>query len=111
MDKITLTQKEIEDACLRYQPFEGDDTDTTELKNTMVTTRKHHNCQGCLATIKPKTRCRALTERNDEERTFITFYFCPLCCRAMAKVELHCDESELDYRESLAWKRRQKRDN
>lgn len=76
-----MTRDEL---CLCYPPFAGDETDTTEFADRFLVTRFSHGCGICFETIPPKTRVRALTERNNEDRRVMTFYFCPTCCDAMA---------------------------
>ena len=79
-------QAEIERLALCYDPFSGDETDVKQLHNRFVNTRTEHDCNICLEKIPPRSRVRALTERNNEERSVMTFYFCPACCVAMAAV-------------------------
>lgn len=69
---------------LSYDPFLGDETDATPLKDALVFARKEHECHTCGETIQPKERIRSRTERNNEDKTLETFRFCWLCCVAMA---------------------------
>lgn len=68
---------------LAYDPFQGDETDVCDLSDKMVVTRKPHRCQNCWRDLPSGERCRAKTERNDEDHVIMTFYFCPECCTAM----------------------------
>lgn len=70
---------------LNFRPFQGDETDTTELRDRMVMVRYSHRCQICWGRIEGGDYVRALTERNNETKQVMTFYFCELCCTAMAK--------------------------
>lgn len=72
--------------CLQYDPFQGDETDVTKLSDRFLVTRKPHQCNVCLGQIPAGQRVRALTEINHEEKKVSTFYFCVLCCEAMALV-------------------------
>jgi hypothetical protein len=80
MSTSAVTDRQI----LAYDPFFGDETHVRELSDKMLVTRKPHTCQICWDPIPPKTRVRALTEINLENRVVGTFYFCPSCCTAMA---------------------------
>lgn len=82
-----MTQEQIEDLCLSSNPFDGDDTDVTLLADKFVNVRKRHTCIICQGRIKIGERVRSRTERNNEEQKVMTFYFCPICCRADAKAE------------------------
>lgn len=75
--------------ALAFYPFEGDDLDVSQLSDKFVVTRKPHKCQWCFAPIPAGTRVRALSERNNEERKVMTFYFGPKCCSAMASAVAH----------------------
>lgn len=70
---------------LNYRPFQGDETDVTQLADRFVVTRYAHACTLCWEEIPPRARVRALTEINNEEHRVKTFYFCAPCCAAMAK--------------------------
>lgn len=76
-----MTRDEL---CLQYPPFAGDETDVTEFSDRMLVTRYTHTCGICFEPIPARTRVRALTERNNEDRVVMTFYFCVACCDAMA---------------------------
>jgi DNA-directed RNA polymerase subunit N (RpoN/RPB10) len=81
---MEMTETLDEAAVLSYEPFYGDETDATPLKDKMVTARKSAECHTCGETIQPGWRIRSLTERNNEEKTLVTFRFCFECCKAMA---------------------------
>jgi hypothetical protein len=71
--------------CLAYDPFSGDrDSDITEFSDKFVVTRKPHVCNVCQEEIPSRSRCRAKTERDNDDQVVMTFYFCPPCCDAMA---------------------------
>ncbi|MFH5924590.1 hypothetical protein [Roseomonas xinghualingensis] len=77
-----------EDACLTYQPFGGDETDTTVLSDKIVKAAKDHpHCQMCSGPIFKGERHRAMRERNNEERKIETWRWCSKCCRAQAMAE------------------------
>lgn len=71
--------------CLSYNPFQGDETDVTELSDKFVTTRYSHKCQICFEQIAAKSHVRARREVNNEDKKVMTFYFCEECCGAMAR--------------------------
>ncbi|HQT89106.1 MAG TPA: hypothetical protein PK677_11215 [Acidiphilium sp.] len=71
--------------ALRFLPFDGDETDVSPLSDKIVKAAKEHpRCQICHGVILKGERHRAKTERNNEEKTVMTFRFCNKCCRAMA---------------------------
>lgn len=73
--------------CLAYDPFAGDrDSDARMLRDVFVNCRKPHACTICMGGIPARSRVRARTELSREERKTMTFYFCELCCAAMAHV-------------------------
>jgi len=74
-----------EAAALSFDPFAGDETDVRLVSDKFVTTRKPHKCQHCGDKIKSGKRVRARAEINREDNKRGTFYFCSLCCEAMAK--------------------------
>ena len=73
-----------ESACLKVGPFGGEDANVTLLHDRFLITRKEHECLTCLDTILPRKRMRARTERDNDDNTLKTFYFCWPCCEAMA---------------------------
>jgi hypothetical protein len=98
-----------EAACLRFDPFSGDDTDALTLRDRFVTTRFEHKCSYCFTEIiPPRTRVRALTEVNREDDKVMSFYFCLLCCLAMA-THLVDDGKALEERAGLASKAARRR--
>lgn len=81
---IRMSKRE-EAACLSFDPFAGDETDVRLVSDKFVTVRKPHKCQHCGDGIAIGQRVRACSEINREDNTRCTFYFCSLCCEAMAK--------------------------
>ena len=77
-------REQREHEALAYDPFRDDETDVTGLADRFVTTRRTHPCSLCQQDFPAGSRARAKTERNNEERKVMTFYFCPPCCEAMA---------------------------
>lgn len=91
--------------CLAYDPFAGDrDSDARGLRDKFVHTRKPHTCVICWENIPPRSRVRALTEFSREERKAMTFYFCELCCAAMAHVN-NDDGKRLEERTRIGMKK------
>lgn len=82
----TLTPAQ-ETLALSHNPFDGDETDVSNLGNKFVIGRKAHECFQCTEVIEPGERHRAMTERNHEERTIKTFRFCSACCETFATYE------------------------
>lgn len=75
-----------DDDCLAYDPFSGDrDSHITEFSDKFVVIRKLHVCNVCQQEIPVRSRCRAKTERDNDNQVVMTFYFCPACCDAMAQ--------------------------
>lgn len=102
-----LTAKH-EGACLRFDPFSGDDTETLLLRDRFVTTRFKHECSYChFDIVPPGARVRALTEVNREDGKVMTFWFCVRCCLAMA-THLSDDGRGLEQRAALAFRRRRR---
>lgn len=83
----TKLTEEQEKLALRYNPFEGDDTDVSGLTDKFVKGRKKHECFHCRDVIEVGERHRAKTERNNEEYKIMTFRFCAECCRTFALYE------------------------
>lgn len=92
-----------ESACLSFDPFAGDETDVRPVSDKFVTTRKPHKCQHCGDRIKSGQRVRALSEINREERKRQTFYFCGLCCEAMANAGR--DDGDAFEERSIMWRK------
>lgn len=78
---------------LSYNPFQGDETDIRLLSDRMVVTRRAHKCNICWEDFPAGSRARARREVNREEHKTMTFYFCPLCCEAMAKAMSDDDDA------------------
>ena len=98
-----MMDAEAEQDCLMHDPFEGDETDVSRLKDKFVVTRKPHYCAICLDHIASGARVRAKTERNNEEGKIMTFYFCEPCCEAMAKLVSDDDMDAMDARYAVAY--------
>lgn len=98
-----MTERLNERACLSYDPFCGDrDVDVKVHRDLFVTTRKPHSCSYCFSVEIPSgTRVRARTETDRGENKTMTFYFCTLCCEAMASVGTD-DGEALEARAELA---------
>lgn len=73
-----------EATVLTLDPFEGDETDVSDLTDLFVVGRKAHVCHTCAGPIAKGERHRAKTERNNEESKIATFRFCRKCCASMA---------------------------
>jgi hypothetical protein len=85
--KDRRTQDEIDEACLNFNPFEGDrDCNIRELSDQMVVGRKDYECQICNEPIAKGERHRAKVEISYDDRRAMTFRFCSLCCKAMAGI-------------------------
>lgn len=84
IDALLYTYDEKQ--ALMYDPFQGDESEVIRSSDKFVTTRTVHTCQHCRMQIKPRSRCRCLSEINREEHKRMSFYFCPACCEAMAKI-------------------------
>ena len=77
-----MTEEEL---ILAFNMFEGDrDSNVRLLSDKMVDTRAPHRCVICQETFPAKSRARARTERDNTDKRVMTFYACPVCCRAMA---------------------------
>lgn len=83
--------------ALSWEPFFGDETDTTTLSDKFVTCGKEHRCSHCWGYCGAGERARALTERNNEDRIVRTFYFCNLCCKAAAGADADAGKA-IDHR-------------
>ena len=94
--------------ALGYEPFEGDETDVTPLADKIVTAAKDHpRCQICEAPILKGERHRARTERNNEDKTIMTFRFCWKCTRAMAHPDMWNEGRLIDSRYAIGYARRE----
>ncbi|PBB41736.1 hypothetical protein CK222_21510 [Mesorhizobium sp. WSM3866] len=90
-------------AILCYELFQGDrDSEVTIFRNKMVVTRKEHPCCICTGLILPKSRVRAQTERENDEKIVMTFYACGPCCEAMAVLVLTGNDEPIYARHDLA---------
>ena len=94
----------LEAHCLRIDPFFPDDTDRTKLSDRFVKTRTAHACTICFETIDVGARARALREKNNTDNIVATFYFCPLCCKAMA-VSMEDDGKALTERTGIGMRK------
>lgn len=82
--RVTSRTVDIQDA-LNFEPFYGDESDTSVLSDKIVRAAKDHpRCQICDAPIKKGEVHRATTERSNEGDGIATYRFCNKCCRAMA---------------------------
>lgn len=95
-----------DEEILDYNPWGDDDSPYRVLSNKMVVTRKPHDCTICFEGIASGTRVRAQSEVLDGK--CMTFRFCTLCCRAMAKATTSsesCDHGRwMEHRTSLGIK-------
>lgn len=92
---------------LGYSLFEGDrDSDVTIFANRMVTTRTPHKCVICWENIPPKTRVRAQTERDNDDKIVMTFYVCPDCAEAsvVAGTEADPEAERIEARHAIGIK-------
>lgn len=95
--------KREEAACLSFDPFSGDETDVRIMSDKFVNVSKPHKCQHCGDKIKAGARVRARSEINLEDRKRGTFYFCGLCCEAMAKIWE--DDGDAYEERSIQWRK------
>lgn len=72
----------MDSLILACNPWEMDDSDYRVLSNRMLITRQKHYCAICFEDIPVKARVRAQSEVLDGKA--MTFYFCTVCCDAMA---------------------------
>lgn len=92
----------VDNPVLVYNLFEGDrDSDVTLFSNRMLVTRKPHTCVICQETIPAKTRVRAQTERDNDDRVVMTFYVCPICCDAIRACVCDGDDTRICDRTAL----------
>ncbi|RWP69512.1 hypothetical protein [Mesorhizobium sp.] len=89
-------------AILCYNLFEGDrDSDVTIFSNKMLVSRKQHTCVVCREDIAPKTRVRAQTERDNDDKIVMTFYVCETCCSAIVELVLRGNDEPISTRTAL----------
>lgn len=87
----------IERQALRYRMFDGERSQTRDLSDKIVDTRKPHSCVICQETFPARSRARALRQIDLEGHggnRVMTFYACPTCVAAQAKV---FDDKAPDY--------------
>lgn len=78
----------LERHALRYHMFGDERSQTRDLSDKIVETRKPHICVICQETFPAGSRARALRQIDLEspgDRRVMTFYACPTCVEAMAQ--------------------------
>ncbi len=93
--------------ALLFYPFHGDETDVRPFSDKLVrAATMHPRCHICENNIQAGEVHRALTERNNENKTVVTFRFCSKCIRAMAHPDCYNRGRLIDSRYRIGAHRR-----
>lgn len=79
---------------LRFDPFEGDISDSDKLSDKIVTCRKAGACSHCGGPLVPGTRVRRMAEKVDG--ALMSHSWCNECCQAMIE-EVEPDDADDDW--------------